>query len=78
MVGKKVTHKIFGVGVVKEIDETSIRITFDKGHPNPNVKRTQTLSFPYPRAFVQFLTAEDAETQKAILAELSSKAGGSE
>ena len=70
MVGKKITHKIFGSGVVKDLKEAegSIIIEFDKDPSNPKIKRTQKLSFPYPGAFVEFLTAEDEETQKAVLA----------
>jgi hypothetical protein len=58
MIGTKVTHKQFGVGIVKDIDESEglIKITFLKN----------TLAFPYPGAFREFLTAEDPEMQKAL------------
>jgi hypothetical protein len=73
MVGKKVTHKIFGIGVVKEVKEAEgfIVVEFVKDQSNP--KRTQTLTFPYPGAFVQHLTAEDEDTQKTVLAKIGAK-----
>jgi hypothetical protein len=81
MVGQKITHKIYGAGIVKSLNEAegSIVVEFNKEHTNPQIKRTQTLTFPYPGAFVQHLTAEDEETQKAVLAKVGTKqteAGG--
>jgi hypothetical protein len=75
MVGKKLTHKIFGAGTVKSLNEAegSIVVEFNKEHTNPQIKRTQTLTFPYPGSFVQHLTAEDEETQKAVLAMIGTK-----
>ena len=68
MIGQKVTHKIFGTGVVKAIDEdkNSISVEFEKDQH----KRSNTFCFPYPRAFREFLTAADEDVQKALLAKL--------
>ena len=65
MVNQNVYHKIFGTGIVTKINDSTNIITAvfgDKPH-----------DFVYPDAFEKFLTAEDADTQKTILAEIERK-----
>jgi hypothetical protein len=58
MVATKVHHNHYGPGTVKEIDEAggTIKVAFQKN----------TLSFPYPRSFHNFLTTDDADMLKAL------------
>ena len=57
MTGEKVLHGKFGVGIVKDIADGRIIIEFDK---------KRTLTFPFPDAFNNYLTAEDENVQKAL------------
>jgi transcription elongation factor GreA-like protein len=67
MIGEKVVHRHFGVGTVKQVDYTdgSITIAFEAIRP--------VLSFAYPNAFSEYLTAADADSQADILQEIAKK-----
>ena len=58
MIGEKVTHKIFGEGVICPVDtdKNLVSVTFGK----------TTLCFPYPDSFNGYLTAVDFELQKTL------------
>lgn len=58
--GISVKHKKFGVGVVEEVEENKISISF-----NGHVRQLQ-----YPGAFESFMTAEDDKIQQQILTEI--------
>jgi len=60
LLGKKIKHKAFGVGTVSGQDESHITIDFP----------AKTSTFVYPTAFENFLTADDPDIQKAVLAEI--------
>lgn len=62
LLNSKVRSKALGIGTVVEHDTDYILVQFA-------VKKSK---FQYPEAFRKFLTAEDEEVQKAILAEIES------
>ena len=57
VVGLKITHDRFGVGVITEQDEKYISVQF----------AAKTATFSYPDAFEFFIKAEDAKIQAAII-----------
>lgn len=56
IINRTVTHKAFGIGVITEVNPTSIVVKF-KDH----VKK-----FQYPSSFEAFLTFEDVDLQESI------------
>lgn len=63
IVGKFVEHRIFGTGIVKKVHNGYIEVEFD-GELKP---------FQYPFAFEKFLTATDADIQRALLNEIAAE-----
>lgn len=59
--GMKVTHKVFGEGIVTEFDNKYITIQF----------AAKSSKFTYPDAFKKFIKAENAEIQEAIMNDIS-------
>ncbi len=58
MIGEKVTHEIFGEGVISSVDtdKNLVSVVFGK----------RTLCFPYPDSFRGYLTAVDLDLQKSL------------
>lgn len=57
LVGKKVNHKIFGIGIIQSVEKDHISVSFDQGNKQ----------FVFPDAFkAAFLTAIDEETSSMI------------
>lgn len=63
MIGKKVKHKTYGLGVITEFDNSYITVEFDE----------KTTRFPYPDAFEKFLTLEKESEQQNIINEIEKK-----
>lgn len=61
IIGKFVTHKDFGSGIVKEINGTIIKVDF-----NGEIK-----NFQYPLAFEKFLIAADKNVQNSMLEKIA-------
>ena len=58
--GQKVTHKVFGTGVVTDQTESLVIIAFDAGEKK----------FQYPTAFKQFLIFCDLALQESVIKEI--------
>ena len=56
----KVRHKVFGNGVITEVDEKYITIKF----------KSKETKFIYPDSFEKFLVAEDESIQSVIMEEI--------
>lgn len=57
IVNRTVTHKAFGIGVITEVNTTSIVVQF----------KDQVKKFQYPSSFETFLTFEDANLQESVM-----------
>lgn len=57
----KVNHKIFGIGMVTEVSDNYVTVSFD----------TKKSKFVFPNSFEKFLAAEDNSIQTAILNEIN-------
>lgn len=68
MVGKKVKHKAFGVGVIKEFENNYMTVEFAE----------KTSKFTYPDAFEKFLQLEDELEQQEIVNEIENKKAAEE
>ena len=62
LLNEKITHKLFGTGIVTEANTDKIKIQFEGFSKN----------FVYPDAFEKFLIAEDNTIQQAIETEIAS------
>lgn len=63
LIGKKVKHKTYGLGVITEFDNSYITVKFAE----------KTTRFPYPDAFEKFLTLENESEQQNIINEIEKK-----
>ena len=63
MIGKKVKHKTYGLGVITEFDNSYITVKFAE----------KTTRFPYPDAFEKFLALENESEQQNIINEIEKK-----
>ena len=63
MIGKKVKHKTYGLGVITEFDNSSVTVKFAE----------KTTRFPYPDAFEKFLTLDNKSEQQNIINEIEKK-----
>ena len=68
MVGKKVKHKTFGVGVIKEFENNYMTVEFAE----------KTSKFTYPDAFEKFLQLENELEQQEIVNEIENKKAAEE
>lgn len=58
LVNQTVTHKVFGKGNIRSVDEKYLEVDF--------MKTGKVSKFPYPSCFHGFLTVEDCKLQMEI------------